>query len=67
MLTMSRLTNSLSGLFNPATAISKQYTNGLVYDALGFDWMEDQTVLKSTPPAPSPPARFRALANPAPP
>jgi hypothetical protein len=48
MLTMSRLTNSLSGLFNPATAISKQYTNGLVGNALGFDWMEDQTVLVHT-------------------
>ncbi len=48
MLTMSRLTNSLSGLFNPATAISKQYTNGLVGNALGFDWMEDQTVIVHT-------------------
>lgn len=48
MLTMSRLTNSLSGLFNPATAISKQYSNGLVGNALGFDWMEDQTVLVHT-------------------
>jgi hypothetical protein len=48
MLTMSRLTNSLSGLFNPATSISKQYTNGLVGNALGFDWMEDQTVLVHT-------------------
>jgi hypothetical protein len=44
--TMSRLTSSLSGLLNPASDISKQYRDGVVYQATGFTWMEDQTAIK---------------------
>lgn len=46
--TMSRLTSSASGFFNPATDISKQYREGITYNALGFDWMEDQTAIVHT-------------------
>lgn len=44
--TMARLTNSLSGLLNPASDISKQYRDGTVINALGYTWMEDQTAIK---------------------
>lgn len=44
----ARAVQSLSGLFNPATEISKQYTSGKMKSALGFDWMRDQTVIKHT-------------------
>jgi hypothetical protein len=47
-VTMSRLTSSLTGLLNPATSISQQYRTGAVYNAAGFDWMEDQTTIKHT-------------------
>ncbi len=46
--TMSRLQSSLSGLLNPASDISKQYRDGVVYSAGGFTWMEDQTAVKHT-------------------
>jgi hypothetical protein len=46
--TMARTVNSLSGLFNPSAAIAKQYKNARVYDALNFDWFQDQTVIKHT-------------------
>lgn len=36
---------SLSGLLNPAPEISRQYVTGRMYDALGFIWMADQTVI----------------------
>lgn len=39
---------SLAGLFNPQPTISKQYTTGRMQEALGFDWMKDQTVLVHT-------------------
>jgi hypothetical protein len=38
----------LGGLFNPQTTISKQYASGKMQEALGFDFMEDQTVLNHT-------------------
>lgn len=38
----------LSGYFNPQTTISKQYASGEMQQALGFDFMEDQTVLQHT-------------------
>ena len=44
--TMARLQSSLSGLLNPASDISKQYREGVVYSAVGFTWMEDQTAIK---------------------
>lgn len=47
-LTMARTVSSLSGLFNPARAISDQYETGQMQEALGFDWFSDQTVLKHT-------------------
>jgi hypothetical protein len=46
--TESRVVASLSGLFNPAPAISKQYETGMMKSALGLDWMMDQTVLQHT-------------------
>lgn len=47
-ITNSRAVSFLAGLFNPATKISEQYTSGMVSNALGFDWYEDQTVIKHT-------------------
>lgn len=42
--TMARTVSSLSGLFNPAQEISRQYRNARMYDALNFEWFMDQTV-----------------------
>lgn len=47
-VSMARTVQNLSGLLNPATEISEQYRKGEVYNAIGFDWFEDQTVLKHT-------------------
>ncbi len=47
--TDSRVTGALTGLFNPATTISDQYSSGAIKNALGFDWLADQTVIKHTP------------------
>ncbi len=47
-LTEARVVASLSGLLNPATAISRQYETGRMYDALGFIWMKDQTAIVHT-------------------
>lgn len=47
-LTGASTVSTLSGLFNPAPAISRQYMEGMMYDALGFRWYEDQTVIKHT-------------------
>lgn len=38
----------LVGLLNPAANISEQYKSGSMKNALGFDWLKDQTVLKHT-------------------
>lgn len=46
--TNSRITGQLSGLFNPTPEIGQQYRSGRVKNALGFDWFEDQTVIKHT-------------------
>lgn len=46
--TQARTVASLSGLFNPAPEISRQYTSAKMYDALGFAWFSDQTVIKHT-------------------
>lgn len=46
--TRARTVNSLSGLFNPAPEVSRQYRTGEMLDALGFMWFSDQTVLKHT-------------------
>jgi len=42
------MVSTLSGLLNPAPAISRQYMEGTMYDALGFRWFEDQTVIQHT-------------------
>mgnify|MGYP003344115036 CR=1 FL=1 len=47
-ITMARTVQNLSGLLNPATEISEQFRRGEVYNAIGFDWFEDQTILKHT-------------------
>lgn len=47
-LTMARMVGSLAGLLNPSTKIGSQYESGEIQQGLGFDWMEDQTVIKHT-------------------
>lgn len=47
-LTMARTVASLAGLFNPASRISDQYERGQMQEALGYDWYQDQTVIKHT-------------------
>lgn len=47
-LTQARTVSSLAGLFNPSAPLSKQYSSGSMMNALGFDWMMDQTVIKHT-------------------
>lgn len=44
-LTQANTVASLSGLFNPAPTISKQFQSGEMISALGFDWAMDQTTL----------------------
>lgn len=46
--TEAQTVGSLTGLFNPQPAISRQYETGQMKQALGFDWFMDQTVLKHT-------------------
>ena len=43
--TDARVAGALAGLFNPATEISEQYRSGGMKNALGLDWMKDQTVI----------------------
>ena len=46
--TQANVVTSLMGLFNSQPIIAKQYENGDMYHALGFDWMDDQTVILHT-------------------
>jgi hypothetical protein len=46
--TQARTVGVLSGLLNPISDISRQYTTGTMQQAIGFEWMMDQTVLKHT-------------------
>lgn len=46
--TQARTVGTLTGLLNPITDISRQYTTGTMAQAVGFEWMMDQTVLKHT-------------------
>jgi hypothetical protein len=46
--TMARTVSSLTGLFNPAPDISRQYKNARMYDALNLEWFMDQTVVNHT-------------------
>lgn len=43
-----RAQQSMQGLLNPAATIGRQFTSGIVYNALGFTWGEDQTTVKHT-------------------
>lgn len=45
-VSMGRTVLNLSGLLNPVAEISEQYRKGEVYNAIGFDWFEDQTIIK---------------------
>ena len=47
-LTDARTVSSLTGLFNPSQRITQQYESGMMRNALGFDWMRDQTIIKHT-------------------
>lgn len=47
-VTNARVVASASGLLNPAATISQQYRNGRMMNAVGFDWMTDQTVISHT-------------------
>ncbi len=48
-LTMARSVAGLAGLLNPQTNISEQYRSGqIASNTLGFDWYQDQTVIKHT-------------------
>lgn len=46
--TEARVVTSLAGLLNPASAISDQYYEGVMYRALGAMWYSDQTVISHT-------------------
>lgn len=46
--TEARVVASLTGLFNPQPAIAQQYKSGNMQQAVGFDWLMDQTVIKHT-------------------
>lgn len=46
--TLARVVTSLTGLLNPATAISDQYYEGEMYRALGAIWFDDQSIVKFT-------------------
>lgn len=44
----ARVVGALTGLFNPQARIAKQYEDGSMKNALGFDHFMDQTVVKHT-------------------
>jgi len=46
--TMAHMVETLQGLFNPQSKISRQYDTGQIYNALNFKWFEDQTVVVHT-------------------
>lgn len=43
-----RLQQSMRGLFNPAPTISRQFNTGMMYEALGFRFFGDQSVVSHT-------------------
>ena len=47
-ISQARAVATLSALFNPSGKISGQYETGEMVNALGFDWMMDQTAIKHT-------------------
>lgn len=46
--TMANMVETMQGLFNPSTVISKQFDDAVIYKALNYKWFEDQTVLVHT-------------------
>ena len=46
--TMADTVSGLAGLLNPQSAISRQYMEGTMYDALGSIWGEDQSIISHT-------------------
>ena len=46
--TNARMVGSLAGLFNPSQTISEQFRSGQMKNAIGADWLKDQTVVKHT-------------------
>lgn len=44
----AKVQQSLRGLFNPVESISRQYNTGMMYDALGWRFFEDQSVINHT-------------------
>ena len=46
--TQARVVGSLAGLLNPVSDISRQYKTGQMQQAVGLDWLMDQTVIKHT-------------------
>lgn len=45
---MAETVAGLAGLLNPQSAISRQYMEGTMYDALGSLWAEDQSIINHT-------------------
>ena len=45
---MADTVSGLAGLLNPNSAISRQYMEGTMYDALGSIWGEDQSIITHT-------------------
>jgi hypothetical protein len=44
----TKVQQALRGLFNPVESISRQYNTGMMYEALGFRFFEDQSVVNHT-------------------
>lgn len=44
----SRVQTALQGLLNPVASISEQYMSNMMFEALGFRWFEDQSVISHT-------------------
>jgi P22 coat protein - gene protein 5 len=44
----ARVQQALRGLFNPVESISRQYNTGMMYEALGLRFFEDQSVVSHT-------------------
>lgn len=46
--TMAHMVETMQGLFNPTTAVTRQFYSGQIYNALNYKWFEDQSVLVHT-------------------
>ncbi len=44
----AKVQQALRGLFNPVESISRQYNTGMMYEALGWRFFEDQSVINHT-------------------